>query len=161
MKYYSTQRPVVPGSFPKPQGNKVLDIVNFDDRMAVPEIGGRPAWGYVEYEKPLSPELEKSYELVAEQMKSNFLAIKDLLAGYTPKQRGFVSNDEIELIRSMLQLDRMDLLAVQNLRDFTVLYMDNLMRRESVDDTYMQNMDRMSAITFVIDCRKVELGGAI
>lgn len=31
-RYYSTHRPLSIGTFPKPQGNKVLDIQNFDDR---------------------------------------------------------------------------------------------------------------------------------
>lgn len=33
MKYYSTQRPVAPGTFPKADGNKVVQIVNFDERQ--------------------------------------------------------------------------------------------------------------------------------
>lgn len=44
-KYYSTERPVMPGSFPKPQGNTVLNIENFNDRSYVAKIG-REAWGY-------------------------------------------------------------------------------------------------------------------
>lgn len=28
-RYYSTQRPVMPGGYPKPQNNKVLEIENF------------------------------------------------------------------------------------------------------------------------------------
>lgn len=55
-KYYSTERPVMPGSFPKPQGNTVLDIENFNDRSYVAKIG-REAWGFIEYEKPISPVL--------------------------------------------------------------------------------------------------------
>ena len=35
MKYYSTQCPVAPGTFPKPEGNKVLEIVNFDEHNIV------------------------------------------------------------------------------------------------------------------------------
>ncbi len=53
MKYYSTQRPVAPGTFPKPNGNKVLEIVNFDERRYCGEAS-RDCWGYIEYEKPLS-----------------------------------------------------------------------------------------------------------
>ncbi len=62
MKYYSTQRPVTPGSFPKPEGNKVLDAVNFDDKTYIEELG-REAWGYVEYERPLSEEEMQDWEL--------------------------------------------------------------------------------------------------
>lgn len=62
MKYYSTQRPVMPGTFPKPEGNKVLNIANFDDKTYCAEIG-REAWGFIEYERPLDPKQEASYEL--------------------------------------------------------------------------------------------------
>jgi len=63
MKYYSTQRPVAPGTFPKPQGNKVVDIHNYDRKTYCAEIG-REAWGYIEYQQPLAPEQAARYELV-------------------------------------------------------------------------------------------------
>ena len=31
MRYYSTQRLIAPGTFPEPEGNKVLEIVNFEE----------------------------------------------------------------------------------------------------------------------------------
>ena len=61
-RYYSTQRPVGPGTYPKPADNAVAEILNFDDRQAVEE-GKLQAWGYVEYEKPLSAEDMHNYEL--------------------------------------------------------------------------------------------------
>lgn len=60
-RYYSTQRPVMPGGFPKRQ--EVENIVNFDSRKFVPEIGRR-AWGYIDYRMPLTKEEADSYELV-------------------------------------------------------------------------------------------------
>lgn len=45
MRYYSTQRPIMPGSYPKPAGNPVVEIRNFDARVFCGEIG-REAWGY-------------------------------------------------------------------------------------------------------------------
>ena len=51
-RYYSTQRPVMPGGYPKPQNNEVLEIKNFDNKKFVEEVGCQ-AWGYIEYEKPL------------------------------------------------------------------------------------------------------------
>lgn len=63
MKYYSTQRPVAPGTFPKPQGNKVLEIKNFDRREYVPDID-RMAWGWLIYEKRLSYFDMVNHELV-------------------------------------------------------------------------------------------------
>lgn len=60
-RYYSTERPVMPGSYPKPAGNPVKEIVNYDTRQ---DVGGILAWGYLEYEKPLSEKDMESYELV-------------------------------------------------------------------------------------------------
>lgn len=62
MKYYSTQRPVVPGSYPKPAANKVTEIYNYEDKTYCEEIG-RDAWGYIEYEQPLHTEDVMEYEL--------------------------------------------------------------------------------------------------
>lgn len=46
-RYYSTQRPVMPGGYPKPQNNEVLEIENFDNKKFVEEVGCQ-AWGYEE-----------------------------------------------------------------------------------------------------------------
>ncbi len=63
MRYYSTQRPVMPGSYPKPEGNAVLETVSFDDKTYCEKLG-REAWGYVEYERPLSEEEAQGWELI-------------------------------------------------------------------------------------------------
>lgn len=60
--YYLTQRPPMPGAFPKPAGNKILDVVSFDDRTYIEEIG-KDAWGYVTYSEPLSQQDIDDYEL--------------------------------------------------------------------------------------------------
>ncbi len=62
MRYYSAHRPVTPGSFPKPEGNKVLNVTSFDDKTYCEELG-REAWGYVEYERPLSEKEAQDWEL--------------------------------------------------------------------------------------------------
>jgi len=62
MRYYSTQRPVSPGTFPQPAGNKVTEVHNFDCRTFCEEIG-REAWGYIDYEQPLDTEQAIDYEL--------------------------------------------------------------------------------------------------
>lgn len=51
-RYYSTQRPIMPGGYPKPKNNEVLEIENFDNKKFVEEVGCQ-AWGYIEYKKPL------------------------------------------------------------------------------------------------------------
>lgn len=66
MKYYSTQHPITPGSYPKPEGNRVLEIVNFDKKIYFDEPG-RDCWGCIDYEKPLSEKEANTYELVRER----------------------------------------------------------------------------------------------
>lgn len=62
-KYYSTQRPVGPGTYPEPKENPAMILHNFPEKEFVPEIG-RSAWGYVEYDRPLKNEDMNGYELV-------------------------------------------------------------------------------------------------
>lgn len=61
-KYYSTQRPIGPGTYPKPQNNKVIEIKNFDKKEKI-EKEDINAYGYIKYEKPLMPTAAKAYEL--------------------------------------------------------------------------------------------------
>ena len=58
-RYYLTQRPPAPGTFP----GKPVNMKAFDSREHVEEIG-RPAWGWVEYEEPLTEKQIADYELV-------------------------------------------------------------------------------------------------
>lgn len=60
-RYYSTQRPVTICGYPKP--SEANNIVNFDEKILVPEIK-RLAWGYVEYANKLSDKEADRYELV-------------------------------------------------------------------------------------------------
>lgn len=61
MRYYSTQRPVMPGSFPV-AGARKIHIHNYDRRTYIPEIG-REAWGYIEYDPPITEKEARAYEL--------------------------------------------------------------------------------------------------
>ena len=61
-RYYSTQRPVDIGTFPKPADNKPVEIHNYDKRQPV-ENGTMLAWGYLEYAKPLTEKESSDYEL--------------------------------------------------------------------------------------------------
>lgn len=61
-RYYSTQRPVDLGTFPKPEGNAPVEIQNFVQRQPV-ENGQLRAWGYLEYAKPLTEKQCSDYEL--------------------------------------------------------------------------------------------------
>lgn len=62
MKYYSTQRPIAPGTYPKPYDNRVTNINNYAEHTYVPAIS-KWAWGEIEYAFPLSPEYTDAYEL--------------------------------------------------------------------------------------------------
>lgn len=61
-KYYSTQRPVAPGTFPTPARNAPDEIVNYDQRVPV-EGGAFLAWGHLTYTKPLTEKQVSDYEL--------------------------------------------------------------------------------------------------
>lgn len=60
-RYYSTQRPFGPGTFPQKDGRET--VVNFDGKTYCEEIG-KEAWGYIDYPEPLTKEEAESYELV-------------------------------------------------------------------------------------------------
>ena len=74
-KYYSTQRPVDIGTFPKPPRNAPDEIVNYDQRVPV-ENGSFLAWGHLTYTRPLTKRQASDYELrpgprsIREQMKT-------------------------------------------------------------------------------------------
>ena len=61
-KYYSTQRPVDIGTFPKPPRNAPDEIVNYDRRIPV-EGGAFLAWGHLTYTRPLTEKEASDYEL--------------------------------------------------------------------------------------------------
>lgn len=60
MRYYSTQRPFGPGTYPRQGGTET--ITNFDGKIYCEEIG-REAWGYIEYREPITSEEAREYEL--------------------------------------------------------------------------------------------------
>jgi len=64
-RYYLTQRPPSPGAFP----GKPVNLKAFDARKHVDEIG-RPAWGWVEYEQPLTDKQAADYELTKRQERT-------------------------------------------------------------------------------------------
>lgn len=63
-RYYSTQRPVDIATFPQPEGNCPIMIVNYDGDRRRPVAGGRlSAWGEILYPHPLTREQVDDYEL--------------------------------------------------------------------------------------------------
>lgn len=61
-RYYLLMHPPMPGSIPKPAGNRVIALKDFDDREWVESIQ-HVAWGWVEYENPLNEKDICNYEL--------------------------------------------------------------------------------------------------
>lgn len=83
-------------------------------------------------------------------MDTNFHMLKDLLEKYHPVTRGIASRHEVEMIQETLHINEMDILQLRNLRDFTVVHLGRSQK--------MEDWDRMSAITYCIDSRLIELG---
>jgi len=50
MRYYSTQCPVIPGNYPKEGVVCICDQPNFYSEI------GRSAWGFIDYDRELTPE---------------------------------------------------------------------------------------------------------
>lgn len=87
MRYYSTQRPVMPGSYPK--SRTVRAIHNFDTKTFCEEIG-REAWGYIEYDGALEKEEIEAYELIqsAEQARQQGADDIDVFMGIVDETIG-------------------------------------------------------------------------
>lgn len=63
-RYYSTQRPVDIATFPQPEGNRPVVIINYDEDRRRPVAGGKLyAWGEILYPHPLTKEQMEDYEL--------------------------------------------------------------------------------------------------
>lgn len=87
-------------------------------------------------------------------MNTNFQMLRELLEKYHPQKRGIVLPEEFRTIKRTLCLKEMDILALRNLRDMTVMFLS----REAKE---MGNWDRMSAITYVIDTEILNKGGEV
>ena len=68
--YYSTQRPIDLGTYPKPADNNVLEIKNFDKKTEI-KNENIMAYGYIVYDKPLIPAAARTYELVQAQFEND------------------------------------------------------------------------------------------
>lgn len=89
-KYYSTQRPIGLGTIPQPDGNRVVEVKNFDSREYV-EATHRPAWGWVVYQNPLTKQQADSYELVPENI-SPFPLVEEYM-----EQHNFLEADRTKV----------------------------------------------------------------
>lgn len=62
-RYYLTQRGPGPGAIPRYKDNLITDVKDYGIKIYIGVIGCM-AWGYVEYEKPLSTKDINDYELM-------------------------------------------------------------------------------------------------
>jgi len=88
---------------------------------------------------------------------TNFQNLRELLKSYTPKTFGVATVEECSLIKSGLQLEGMEIIDLRNLRDFVVMFFS----RKNEDKSDRVDMDRMSAITAVIDKEIIKNGGEV
>ena len=91
-------------------------------------------------------------------MKTNHLMLIELLEKYHPETRGVVTAREMDLISKTLCFKDMDILQLRNLRDYVVLAMTKEYDGLSFN---VKDWDRMSAITYTIDCKIISLGGEV
>lgn len=63
-RYYSTEHPIRPGSFPL----FAQTVVNFNEKTDIPGVG--PAWGYLEYERQLPAGVAEKCGLVQAKMRT-------------------------------------------------------------------------------------------
>ena len=94
-------------------------------------------------------------------MNTNFQMLRELLEQYHSQKRGFILDDEMELIENILHLKEMDILALRNLRDFTVLFLSREAKENEITENIIENLDKMSAITYVIDMKITQKGGEV
>lgn len=64
-RYFSTQRPVAPGTFPKKPG---CEISNYPQKIYI-DGSGFSAWGHIDYNEPLTVTEVKKYELQPEKLE--------------------------------------------------------------------------------------------
>lgn len=89
-RYYSPLRPLSLGTFPKPQGNEILHIENFEERQNVPEIAWQ-AWGYIEYKEALTEIEAAAYELIPSKAIKGYYVDKNSVSMgvHSPEYYGY------------------------------------------------------------------------
>ncbi len=86
-------------------------------------------------------------------MNTNFQMLRELLKEYHPKKRGIASAEERKLVEETLCIKEMNVLALRNLRDFTVLFLGKSVEAE--------DWDRLIAIASIIDAEIIQKGGEV
>ena len=78
-----------------------------------------------------------------------------------PKERYVVSKEECWYIRNMLELDEMTIRDLRNMRDTIVLNFEIIIGDSIAPKDYTRELDRMSALTSIIDEKLFKLGAEI
>lgn len=90
-------------------------------------------------------------------MKTNFQNLRELDKQYTPQVRGVINPVEICMVKRILDMDTMTEIELRNLRDFVVMFYSKHKDIEDMD-TMLKRIDKMSAITAVIDSELIDKG---
>ena len=103
---------------------------------------------------------EEEKELVT---KPDFIYVRNLLKEFHPQERDFINAQERSQVAKTLLLKSRDVLSLRNLRNFVVAVCTNRMESERYNnvDAYLDESDRMSAVTHVIDTFILEKGGDV
>lgn len=88
--------------------------------------------------------------------RTNMMMIRDLWNGFNPKTFGILDESEAEQIRTELKIAGRGITDLRNLRDMAVMYHGSY--GGAMDFT---SMDKLSAITHVIDMEIWDLGGEV
>lgn len=67
MRVYAIHRPIGPFTWPSQYRDKVVELVNFDCMTPIDELGGRRAFGYIDFSEDIPQEELYRYELVVPQ----------------------------------------------------------------------------------------------
>lgn len=89
-------------------------------------------------------------------MKSNYQMLVEI-KDWKPQEHMIISEDKANFIISHFKIKERSDIELQNLRDFVVLYYSTQVKKtDSI--VYMDEMDKMSAITYIIDDEKYHRG---
>ena len=90
--------------------------------------------------------------------KTDYQLITELDEVFKPKDFGVITNAEAGLVKCALQLDARDGMDLCNLRDMVVMYFHIKALESDTRRMALTESDKLSAITYVIDCAKVDRG---
>lgn len=153
MLYYSTQRPISPGSYPR--RDDVVSLHNFDTRTYC-DVIGMEAWGYIEYSRSLSEKEMKEYELVPE--KTALTEAKDLINAFCKRERGeeadfsnlykvYITDAEVdgETLQICANLERCRMDRYKNGKPFATTRYESL---EELVSSELRNLDSNQLVAF-------------